>query len=134
MYLAWLRQADNLLRGPICHREAICLLLLFDILSCPYCTIFVVAGGSELAKNAHLWVKYSRARPQDLVQAFFQVSPGVHVVVVIVVVIIIVVVVVVVVVVDDVYVVYNVDHGGEGGGEEAQEAEYVERVGLAMVV
>ena len=77
-------------------------------------------------KNAHLWVKYSSARPQDLIQAFFQVSPGVHVVVV--------VIIAVVVVVDDVYVVYNVDHGGEGGGEEAQEAEYVERVGLAVVV
>ena len=67
-------------------------------------------------------VKYSHARPQDLIQALFQVSPGVHVVVVVVIVVV------------DVDVVDNVDHGGEGGGEEAQEAEYVEGVGLAVVV
>ena len=58
---------------------------------------------------------------------------GVQVVVIIVIVVVIVVVIIVIVVVDT-DVIDNVDHNGEGGSEEAQEAEYVERIGLAVSV
>ena len=56
------------------------------------------------------------------------------VIIIIIIVVIIVIVVIVVVVVVNVDIVYNVDHGAEGSGKKSEEAEYIERVWLAVSV
>ena len=73
----------------------------------------IVGGEGPYEVCDHLRVEYPRPGLKDLVQAFLlQVSPSVLVIVVIIVVVIVVVIV-------DTDVVDNVDHGGEGGSEEA---------------
>ena len=95
----------------------------------------IVGGEGPYEVCDHLRVEYTRPGFEDLVQAFFfQVSPSVLVLVVVVIIIIVIIIIVVVIVVVDTDVVDNVDHSGEGGSEEAQKAEYVERVGLAVCV